>query len=93
MQCGTPRGDLIATEAGLKAPSIATVMDGPKAMPVWETGRKPVLAEAAHDDHVVCLQVNFLSYAWRPIALEVHIKDSVWTPPSTGADGGLHLGR
>ena len=50
-------------------------------------GGKPVPAEAVHDDHVVCLQVDFLSYAWRhPVALKVHIKDSVRTPPATGGD-------
>ena len=93
MQCGTPRGDLISTQAGLQAPSVATVMDGLEAAPVWETGGKLVLAEAVQDDHVVRFQFNFLSYAWRhPVALEVHIQDSVWTPLATGGDGGLHLG-
>ena len=57
-------------------------------------GGKPVPAEAVQNDHIVGLQVNFLSYAWRhPVALEVHIKDSVWSPPAMGSDGGLHLGR
>ena len=78
MQCGTPRGDLISIQAGLQAPSVATVMDVPEAVPVWEMGGKPVPAEVVHDDRVVCLEVNFLSYPWRhPVALEVHIKDSV----------------
>ena len=93
MLCGTPRGDLISTEAGLQALSFATVMDGPEAAPVWEMGGKPVPAEAVRDDHVVCPQVNPFSYAWwHPVALGVHIKDPVWTAPSTGGDCGLHLG-
>ena len=53
MQCNTPRGDVISTEAGLQAPSVATVMDGLEAALVWEMGGKPVLAEAVQDDHVV----------------------------------------
>ena len=93
MQCGTPRGDHISTEAGLQAPSVATVMDGPEAAPVWEMGGKPVPAEAIQDDHVVGFQVNFLPYVERHlVALEVHIQDSVWTPPASSGDGGLHLG-
>ena len=38
MKCGTPRGDLISTEASLQAPSFTTVMDGPEAAPVRERG-------------------------------------------------------
>ena len=53
MQCGTPRGDRISTEASLQAPSVATVMDGLEAVPVWEMGGKPVPAEAVQGDHVV----------------------------------------
>ena len=93
MQCGTPRGDHISTEVGLRAPSVATVMDGLEAAPVWEMGGKPMPAEAVQDDHVVGFQVNFVPYAERHlVALKVHIQDSVWTPPATGGDGGLHLG-
>ena len=93
MQCGTPRGDHISTEAGLQAPSVSTVMDGTEAAPVWEMGGKPVPAEGVQDDHSVGFQVNFLPYVERhPVALEVHIQASVWTPPATGGDGGLHLG-
>ena len=78
MQCGTPRGDPISTEAGPHAPSVATVLDGPEAAPVWEMGGKPVPAAAVQDDHVVGFHVNFLSYFGRHlVALEVHIKDSV----------------
>ena len=55
MLCGTPTGDRISTEAGLQAPSVPTVMDGPKAAPVWEMGGKPVPAEVVQDDHVVGL--------------------------------------
>ena len=54
MQCGTARGDRISTQAGLKAPSVATVMDGLEAAPIWEMGGKPVPAEAVDDDQVVC---------------------------------------
>ena len=93
MQSGTPRGDRISTEAGLQAPSVATLMDGPEAAPVWEMGGKPVPAEAVQDDHVVCLQVHCLAYSGRhPVALEVRVKDPVWTSYATGGDGGLHLG-
>ena len=49
MKCGTPRGDLISTEASLQAPSFAPVMDGPEAAPVWEMGGKPVPAETVQD--------------------------------------------
>ena len=45
MKCGTPRGDLISTEASLQASSFATVMDGPEAASVREMGGKPVPAE------------------------------------------------
>ena len=93
MQCGTPRGDRISTEAGLQAPSVATVMDGPEAASVWEMGGKPAPAEVVQDDHVVGFEVNFLPYVGRhPVALEVHVQDSVWTPLVPGGDGGLHLG-
>ena len=72
--------------------SFATVMDGREAAPVWEMGGKPVPAEAVQDDHTVCPKGNLFSHAPRdPVALEVYIKDSVWTSPSTGGDGGLHL--
>ena len=93
MQGGTPRGDHISTEASLQAPSVATVMDGPKAAPVWEMGGKPVPAQAVQDDHVVGFQVNFLPYAGRhSVALEVHIPDPVRTSLAPGGDGGLHRG-
>ena len=93
MQCGTPRGDRISTEAGLQASSVATVIDGPEAAPFCEMGSKPMPAEVVQDDHVVGFQVPLLSYArWRLVALEVHIKDSVWTPLARGGDGGLHFG-
>ena len=93
MQRGTPRGDPISSEAGLQAPSVATVMDGPEAAPVWEMGGKPVPAEAVQDDHVMGFQVNVLPYAWRHlVALDVHVQDSVWAPLATGGDGGLRLG-
>ena len=93
MQCGTPRGDHISTEAGLQAPSVATAMDGPEAAPVREMGGKPVPAEAVQDDHVVGFQVNFLPYARRHlVGLEVHIQGLVRAPLATGGGGGLHVG-
>ena len=83
MKCGTPRGDLISTEAGLQAPSFATVMDGPKAAPIREMGGKPVLAEPVQDEHVVYPPLNLFTRARRDwVVLEVYIKDSVWASPA-----------
>ena len=61
MKCGTPRGDLISTEASLQAPSFATVMDGPEAAPVRERGGKPVPAKTVQDDHVMYPPLNLFS--------------------------------
>ena len=88
MQCGTPRGDRISTQASLQAPSVASVMDGPEAAPVWPMGGKPVPAEVVQDDHGVGIQVNLWTYNGRHLVpLEAHIKDSVWTSLATGGDG------
>ena len=65
MKCGTPRGDLISTEASLKASSFATIMDGPKAAPVREMGGKPVPAETVHDDHAMYPPLNLFSRVCR----------------------------
>ena len=93
MQGGTPRGDLISTEAGLQAPSVANVMDGPKTAPVSEKGVKPVPAKDVQDDDVVGFQINLLPYYGRHlVALDVHIQDPVRTSLATGGDGGLHRG-
>ena len=88
MQCGTPRGDLISTEASLQAPSFATVMDGPEAAPVSEMGGKPVPAKT-----VMYPPINLFSRVRRdPVVQGVYKKDSVWAPPSTGGHGGFHVG-
>ena len=74
--------------AGLQALSVATVMDGPEAAPIWEMGGKPVPAEAVQDDHVVCLVVSCFAYAGRHVvALEVHVKHPVGTPFAARGDG------
>ena len=93
MQGGTPRGDHISTEAGLQAPSVATVMDGPEAVSLREMGGRPVPAETVQDDHVMGLQIDVLLDAVRYlVALNVHIQDSVWAALVPGGVGGVHLG-
>ena len=93
MQGGTPRGDHISTEASLQAPSVATVMDGPKAASVREKGGKPVPAETVQDDHIMGLLLDvLLGVAWYLIVLDVHIQDSVRTAFVPGGIGDLHLG-
>ena len=58
---------------------------------VWETGGKPVPAEAVRDDHVMHPLDYLLSYAGRHlVTLEVHLKDSVRTPLATCGGDGLH---
>ena len=92
MQCGTPRGDHISTEAGLRAPSIATVMDGSEAASVREMGGKPVPAETVQDDHVMGFQLYFPLHVRRHLVLlNVHIQDSVRAALVPGGDGGLHF--
>ena len=61
MKCGTPRRDLISTEASIQASYFATVMDGPEAAPVREMGGKPVPAKTIQDDHVMYPPLNFFS--------------------------------
>ena len=93
MKCGTPRGDLISTEASLQAPSFATVMDGPEVALIREMGGKPVPAETVHDEYVVYPPLNLFTRARRDlVVLEVYIKDSVWASPSIGGHGGPHVG-
>ena len=93
MQGGTPRGDHISTEAGLQAPSAATVMDGPEAASVRKMGGKPVPAKTVQDGHIMGLQIDVQLDALRYlVALDVHIQDSVWAALVPGGVGGLHLG-
>ena len=93
MQGGKTRGDQISTEAGLRAPSLATVMDGPEAAPVREMGDRPVPAESVQDDHVMGLHIDVPLDALRYlVALDVDIQESVRAALVPGGDGGLHLG-
>ena len=85
-QRGTRRRDLISTEAGLQAPSVATIVHGPEAALVLEEGGEPALAETVQDDDVLGLVGHYLPYRGRHLrSREVHVQDAVGAA-SVGGD-------